>query len=100
MLEHGDDAHENVIMRKIDVAISLSHNGLHREKKRLLEPILRLKVPARNSWLLLVARLEVARASLALGGFEETRRALQPLWKLQSSTDRCLALLFAEGWLE
>ena len=101
LLEHGA-AHESAIMRKIDVAIALSHCGLHQEKKRLLQPVVGLNATARTGWLILVARLELARACLAVAEYEETRRVLQPLFKqLKGSRDRFIALLLAEGqWLE
>ena len=95
-LEYGE-AHANAIMRKLDVAIALSHCGRHREKRQLLEPLLRLKTPAQNEWLILVGRLEHARASLALAEFAQTKRSLRPLWKLRKTDDKFLALLFAEA---
>ena len=95
-LEYGE-AHENAIMRKLDVAIALSHCGKHREKRQLLEPLLRLKTPAQNEWLVLVGRLEHARASLALADHAQTKRSLRPLWKLRKTDDKFLALLYAEA---
>lgn len=95
-LEFGE-AHENAIMRKLDVAIALSHCGQHLEKQQLLEPLLRLKTSAQNEWLIQVGRLEHARACLALADYAQTKRSLRTLWKLRKTDDKFLALLFAEA---
>ena len=96
MLEFGA-THDNAIIRALDVSIALSHCGQHHEKKLLLEPIMRLRKTAGNSWLLWVVHLEHSRACLALAEYSESKRSLRPLWKLKGSRDRFLALLFAEG---
>ena len=96
-LEYGE-AHEHVvIMRKLDVAIAMSHCGLQRDKQQFLEPLTRLKTEQQNDWLVRVSCLEHARASLALSEFEQAKRSLRPIWKLRAAQDEFLSLLFAEG---
>ena len=95
--ENSDSEEHVVIMRKIDVAIAMSHCCLHREKQLLLEPLMRMKVAAANDWLVLVGCLEHARASLALSEHTLAKRSLRPLLKLRGEKDEFLTLLFAEG---
>ena len=95
--QNGGSDEYVVIMRKIDVAIAMSHCGLHREKQSFLEPLMCMKASAPNAWLVLVGCLEHARASLALSEYALTKRSLRPLWKLRGTKDEFLALLFSEG---
>jgi hypothetical protein len=95
-LEYGG-AHENVLMRKIDVGIAHAQCGQHLEKRQLLETVTRLKASSKNGWLIQVGRLEHARASLALPDYEQCKRSLRSLWKTRGTKDRFLALLLAEA---
>lgn len=90
-------AHENSIMRSLDVAIALSAVGDNSAKRILLAELLQLKVTAGNRWLLSAARVEHARACMALHEYSAVKRSLRPLWQLRGSKDRIIALLYSEG---
>ena len=99
MQEYGK-AHENTITRTLDVAVAYTATGQNDEKRRLLGPLLQLKMTASRmhwNWMLIVARLEYGRACFALADYYETSHSLQPLKKLRRADDPLLAIIFTEG---
>jgi tetratricopeptide (TPR) repeat protein len=92
-------AHANTLLRTLDVAIALSATRGHKQKKRLLDGLLKRAKPTRaTNWIHAVARLEYGRACMELCHYDTGKQALLPLLALDRSThEKLLSLVFAEG---